>query len=344
MEQFIGLDVSQKETHVCVLDKEAKVCWRGKTLSTPEAIAETIRQHAPYAVKVGLETGPLSTWHWHGLKDLGIPVICLCARHAKAALQMQTNKTDSNDAYGLAEIVRTGWYRSVQVKSMQSHAVQAKIGVRAALINMRRDIASQIRGILKTFGIVIGVTGRQTFDLRVVELLSDQADVAAIVEPLLSTWRHIGKQIADVNKILLGMAREHKDCRRLMTIPGVGAMTALTFISNIDEAKRFARSSSVGAYFGLTPKRYQSGEVDISGRISKCGDNMMRSYLFEAALTLMTRVKKWSSLKAWAMQIAKRKGMKKAVVALARKLAVLMHAMLRDGTEFCWSTKEEAMA
>jgi transposase len=344
MEQFVGLDVSQKETHVCVLDKEARICWRGKTLSTPEAIAETLAEHAPHAVKVGLETGPLSTWHWHGLKDLGVPVICLCARHAKAALKMQMNKTDSNDAHGLAEIVRTGWYRSVQVKSIQCHVVQAKLNARAMLVNMRRDVSSQVRGLMKTFGLVVGVVGRRSFDVRVIEMVDGLPEVEAIVKPLLATWEYLGKQIAALDRILLNIAREHEDCRRLMTIPGVGIMTALMFVSSIDEADRFSKSYSVGAYFGLTPKRYQSGEVDFVGKISKCGNGMMRSYLFEAALTLMTRVKKWSPLKAWAMQIAKRRGRKKAVVALARKLAVLMHAMLRDKTEFCWSTKEEAMA
>jgi transposase len=344
MEQYVGLDVSQLETHVCVLDKNGDICWQGKTLSNPEDLAHCIRKHAPNAVKVGLETGPLSTWHWHGLNDLGIPIICLCARHAKAALKMQINKTDKNDARGLAEIMRTGWYRSVQVKTMQSHALLSKLGVRAKLINIRRDIATQIRGIMKTFGLVVGSARRQIFERRVLELLEGDNEIASIVEPLLSAWRHIGDQIVKVDKVLLGIAKASEDCRRLMTMPGVGIMTALTFIGNIDEADRFARSRSIGAYFGLTPRRYQSGEIDVSGRISKCGSSMMRSYLFEAALTLLTRVKKWSALKAWAMQVAKRKGMKKATVALARKMAVTMFAMLRDKSDYRWSTGEEATA
>lgn len=344
MDQFVGLDVSQLETHVCVLDRDGKVCWQGKTASHPEDLAVCIRQHAPHAVRVGLETGPLSTWHWHGLNDLGIPIICLCARHAKAALKMQINKTDRNDARGLAEIMRTGWYRSVQVKSLQSHVVMSKLGVRAKLIGMRRDLASQIRGIMKTFGLIVGSARRQIFERRVVELLDGSAEIARIVEPLLSAWRCLGEQIAKVDKVLLDMARDSEDCRRLMTMPGVGAMTALTFLCNIDEAERFARSRSVGAYFGLTPRRYQSGEVDLSGHISKCGNGMMRSYLFEAALTLLTRVTKWSSLKAWGMQIARLKGAKKAAVALARKMAVTMFAMLRDKSEFRWSAREGAVA
>lgn len=344
MEHYVGLDVSQLETHVCVLDRDGEVCWQGRTASNPEDLAECIRRRAPQAVRVGLETGPLSTWHWHGLNDLGIPIICLCARHAKAALKMQINKTDKNDARGLAEIMRTGWYRSVQVKSMQSHAVLSKLGVRAKLIDIRRDLASQIRGIMKTFGLVVGTARRQIFERRVLELLDGCKEIAAIVEPLLSAWRNIGDQIAKVDKVLLDQARDNEDCRRLMTMPGVGAMTALTFVSNVDEADRFTRSRSLGAYFGLTPRRYQSGEVDLSGHISKCGSGMMRSYLFEAALTLLTRVKKWSALKAWAMQIVRRNGVKKAAVALARKMAVTMFAMLRDKSEFRRSTVEGATA
>lgn len=344
MEHFVGLDVSQLETHVCVLNRDGEVCWQGKTPSNPEDLAECIRRRAPHAVRVGLETGPLSTWHWHGLNDLGIPIICLCARHAKAALKMQVNKTDKNDARGLAEIMRTGWYRSVQVKSMQSHAVMSKLGVRAKLIDIRRDLASQIRGIMKTFGLIIGTARRQIFERRVLELLDGGKEIAAIVEPLLCAWRNIGDQIAKVDKVLLDHAKGNEDCRRLMTMPGVGAMTALTFVSNVDEADRFTRSRSLGAYFGLTPRRYQSGEVDVSGHISKCGSGMMRSYLFEAALTLLTRVKKWSALKAWAMQVARRKGLKKAAVALARKMAVTMFAMLRDRSEFRWSTEGGATA
>lgn len=344
MEQYVGLDVSQLETHVCVLDKNGDISWQGKTLSEPEDLARCIRKHAPNAVKVGLETGPLSTWHWHGLNDLGIPIVCLCARHAKAALKMQINKTDKNDARGLADIMRTGWYRSVQVKTMQSHALLSKLSVRAKLINIRRDIATQIRGIMKTFGLVVGPARRQIFERRVLELLEGSGEIASIVEPLLSAWRHIGDQIVKVEKVLLDIAKANKDCRRLMSVPGVGAMTALTFIGNVDEADRFARSRSIGAYFGLTPRRYQSGEIDVSGRISKCGSSMMRAYLFEAALTLLTRVKKWSALKAWAMGLAKRKGLKKATVALARKMAVTMFAMLRDKSEYRWTAREEATA
>ena len=344
MEHYVGLDVSQLETHVCVLDRDGEVIWQGKTSSNPEDLADCIRKRAPHAVRVGLETGPLSTWHWHGLNNLGVPIICLCARHAKAALKMQLNKTDRNDARGLAEIMRTGWYRSVQVKSLQSHAVLSKLGVRAKLIDIRRDLASQIRGIMKTFGLIVGTARRQIFERRVLELLDGSTEIAAIVEPLLSVWRTIGEQIAKVEKVLLDCARDNEECRRLMTMPGVGAITALTFLGNVDEADRFTRSRSLGAYFGLTPRRYQSGEVDLSGHISKCGSGMMRSYLFEAALTLLTRVKKWSSLKAWAMQVARRKGLKKAAVALARKMAVTMFAMLRDKSEYRWSAREEAAA
>jgi transposase len=168
MEQFVGLDVSQKLTHISVIDHKGVVVWRGTCLSTPEDMATTIRARAPHAVRIGLETGPLSTWHWHALKKMGLPVICIDARHAKAALSMQINKTDKNDAEGLAQIMRTGWYREVGVKSLDSHKIRAVLGARAQLVGIRTDLKNQIRGLLKVFGVVLQRDGR-SFEQQVTE-------------------------------------------------------------------------------------------------------------------------------------------------------------------------------
>jgi transposase len=340
MELFVGLDVSQNETSVCVIDGAGRTCWQGRCASTPEAIAATLAARAPGAVRVGLETGPLSTWHWHALNGLGVPVVCLDARHAKAALSLKVNKSDANGALGLAQIVRMGWFREVRVKSMASHRTRAVLVARAQLVAARVDLGNQMRGVLKTFGHVVGPALGRAFERRVEELAGDDPTLRPLMASLLAVWRSLREQVEALDRQLLRLARGNTTARRLMTVPGVGAITALAFLSTVDDPGRFAKSKSVGAYLGLTPTRYQSGEVDLSGRISKRGDPLLRTYLFEAAGTLMMRVARWSALKAWGVRLAKRAGLKKAKVAVARKLAVVLHRIWADGSEFAWSTAE----
>lgn len=340
MEQYVGLDVSQAQTSICVVDGAGKVLWQGKCPTTPETIATTLRAKAAHAVRIGLETGPLTPWLWHGLHERGLPVLCLDARHAKAALSMQLNKTDRNDALGLAQVVRTGWYKQVDVKSLPSHEARALVGARAQLVGMRTETSNLIRGTLKTFGLVLDKGRGSVFEANVRELAGDQPALWPLIEGLLSVWRMLGEQIGAIEQRLLEQARASEVCRRLMTIPGVGALTAVTFTTAIDTPNRFAKSRSVGAYLGLTPRRYQSGEMDSTGRISKCGDRLLRTYLFEAANALLTRCQRWCALRAWGLRLAKRVGTRKARVAVARKLAVLMHRLWMDGGEFRWSDKE----
>ncbi len=339
MDHYVGLDVSLEQTAVCVVDGDGKTLWQGKCASNPEALAATIRARAPAAVRIGLESGPLSSWHWHELKKLGLPVVCLDARHAKAALALQLNKTDRNDARGLAQIVRTGWFREVAVKSVDSQLIRSMLTTRAQLVRMRVDLANQIRGVLKPFGLVAGKGGGQPFIARVRALVAG-GPLEQVAEALLAAWEAIGSQVAALSRRLVAMARQDQAVRRLMTAPGVGTLVALTYVSVIDDPERFPRSSSVGAYLGLTPRRYQSGEEDYTGHISRCGDRLLRSYLFEAAGVILHRVSKWSALKAWGTRLAKRIGTKKATVAVARKLSVVLHRMLRDGSEFRWSARE----
>lgn len=334
MDQYVGLDVSQEETHLCVIDGQGKTVWQGKCKSTPEAMAATIRERAPGAVKIGLESGSLSTWHWHALSAMGLPVICIDARHAQASLGMQVNKTDKNDAHGLAQIIRSGWYRAVNVKSMKSHQARALLRARVQLVGMRTGISNQIRGILKTFGIVLsGITGA-AFERQVEAALAKQGMLGDALRPLLDMLRALKAAVEKLDEKILDCAWENRMCRHLMTIPGVGPLTALAYVMAVDDPAKFRKSKSVAAYLGLTPRRYQSGEIDLNGRISKCGDPLVRCYLFEAAGVLLTRAKKWSPLKAWGLRLVKRGGMKKAKVAVARKLAVIMHQMMLTGEEF----------
>jgi transposase len=238
--------------------------------------------------------------------------------------------------------MQTGWFKEVRVKDLDSHSVRALLASRALLVKIKRDLENQVRGLLKNLGLVIGRAKFNVFAGRAEELIEDRPELITAVRPLLDARKAIEQQVGDLDRKVLKLARHDVHVRRLMTVPGVGPITALCFRATIDDPTRFKRSRSVGAYVGLTSRRHSSGEVDWSGRISKCGDAMLRTYLFEAANVLLTRVPKWSALKAWGMRLAKRSGLRKAKVAVARKLAVILHRMWIDGTEFNWSTKKAA--
>ena len=342
MGYYVGLDVSLKLTAICIVDQTGVVKHEAMIPSDPDAIAEFVQARVESVVRIGLESGPTSTWLWTELNKMGLPVICIDARHAKAALKMQINKSDRNDAVGIARIMQTGWYREVRVKALDSHAIKALLVSRSLLVKIKRDIENQIRGLLKNLGLVIGRAKMNTFKTRAQELIEDKPALIAVVEPLLIAREAIAQQIADLDRKVMRLARNDAQVRRFMTTPGIGPITALCYLATIDDPTRFNKSRNVGAYIGLTTRRYASGETDWTGRISKCGDAMLRSYLFEAANVLLTRVAKWSALKAWGMRIAKRSGIRKAKVAVARKLAVILHRMWIDGTEFNWSSKEAA--
>ncbi len=342
MKYYVGLDVSLEETSVCVMNGSGRTVFKGKVASTPEAIEAVIARRAPGAVRVVLESGPLSTWHWHGLRALGIAVVCLDARQAKAALSGRVNKTDAGDAEGLAHLARTGWYREVRVKSMASHHDRSLLAARDRLVRMKRDLENQMRGLLKTFGLLIGKIGRAGFAARVGGLLKEVPALLDVIEPLLAVRGVVCRELDALTKRVTDLAREKAACRHLMGCPGIGPLTALAYASVIDDPTRFAKSRSAGAYLGLTARRYQSGEIDRGGKISKCGDAMVRSLLYEAANVLLTRVKRWSPLKAWGLRLVKRIGARKAKVAVARKMAVILHRMWVDGSDFRWSNKQMA--
>jgi transposase len=289
MEHYVGLDVSLKQTSICVVNQVGSVVREGVVDSEPEAIAAFVRSKAPGAVRIGLETGPTATWLWSELKQLGLPVICIDARHARAVLKMQINKSDRNDAAGIARIMQTGWFKEVRVKDLDSHSVRALLASRALLVKIKRDLENQIRGLLKNVGLVIGRAKFNVFAVRAEELIEDRPELIAVVGPLLKARQAIEQQTDDLDCKVLKLARHDAQVRRFMTVPGVGPITALCFKATIDDPTRFKRSRSVGAYVGLTTRRHASGEIDWTGRISKCGDAMLRSYLFEAAGVLLTR-------------------------------------------------------
>ena len=337
MARFVGLDVSQRLTSICIVDDTGRRIWRGQCATDPEQIARLISRHAGVAAGIGIETGPMTPWLVHEFRARGLNVTCLDARHASAALKMQMNKTDQNDAEGLAHIMRTGWYRSVHVKSLDAHRARALLGARAQLVGMTTRLSNHIRGVLKTFGLLPGAIRGLPFDRRVEILLADRDDLISIVRPMLLAWRQLREQIAAFDKEVRGLAKKDPICRQLMSVPGIGVVSVLAYVSTVEDPKRFARSRSVGAHIGLTPRQYQSGEIDRSGRISRCGDTLARTLMYEAAVVILTRVKRASSLKDWALAIAKRSGPGKARVALARKLCVILHSIWRSGEAFRWT-------
>jgi transposase len=337
MARFVGVDVSQKLTSICVVDESGRRLWRSQCATEPGLIARVVRGHAGDDARIGIETGPMTPWLVHELRGQGLDITCLDARHASAALKMQMNKTDQNDAEGLAQIMRTGWYRSVHVKSLEAHRARALLGARAQLVGMTTRLSNHIRGLLKTFGLLPGAMRGLPFDRRVEALLADRGDLAPIVRPMLAAWRQLREQIAAFDKEVRALAKNDPTCRRLMSVPGIGVVSVLAYVSTVEDPARFARSRSVGAHMGLTPRQYQSGEVDRSGRISRCGDTLTRTLMYEAAVVILTRVKRASSLKDWAQAIAKRSGIGKARVALARKLSVILHSIWRSGEAFRWS-------
>ena len=344
MEHFAGLDVSVKETSICIVDDTGRIVREAKVASEPEALLAVLKNGIYHFKRIGLEAGPLSQWLYSALAEVGLPVICVETRHMRAVLQAQINKTDRNDARGMAQMMRAGLYRPVHVKTLRSQKLRMLLTHRKLLQSKSIAIENDLRGTLRNFGLKVGIVGKLKFEARIKELVAGHPDLAVLVEPLLIVRRVLREQIAVVHRRLLAIVRDDAVCRRLMTVPGVGPVVALTFRATLDVPARFRNSKAVGAVLGLTPCKHQSGESERAGAISKCGDEMMRVMLYEAAQVMLVRSTQWSWLKAWAMQIARRRGMKKAIVALARRLAVVMHRIWVDGTEFNWSRQEAAAA
>jgi transposase len=342
MEHFAGLDVSVKETSVCIVDETGKIVREVKVASEPAALLAVLKNPAYRFKRIGLEAGPLSQWLFSALAEADLPVICVETRHMRAALKAQINKTDRNDARGIAQMMRAGLYRPVHVKTLRSQKLRMLLTHRKLLQSKTIAIENDLRATLRNFGLKVGVVGTVKFEARIKELVENAPDLAELVEPLLIVRRALREQIGILHRRLLAIVRDDEVCRRLMTIPGVGPVVALTYRATVDVPARFRNSKATGAVFGLTPSKYQSGEVDRTGAISKCGDEMMRAMLYEAAHIMLVRSTKWSWLKAWAMQIARRRGLKKAIVALARRLAVIMHRIWVDGTEFRWTREQPA--
>ena len=334
MEHYAGIDVSLESASVCVVEAGGRIVREAKVASEPDALIAWFGKLAVEVSRIGLEAGPLSQWLYAGMREAGLPVELLETRHVRDAFKAMPVKTDRNDARGIAQLMRLGWFRPVHCKSLPAQELRAVLTARKLVQGKKHDIEMSLRGILRGFGLKVGPTTTRSFDGRVRELVEGHPTLLAVADALLLARATLGEQLGKLQKRLVSLARDDTRARLLMSTPGVGVLVALTYVAAIDDPARFRSSKAVGAHFGLTPKKYQSGETDVTGRISKIGDASVRTALYEAANVILTRPVKGSSLKSWAMRLAKRAGMRKAKVALARKLAVVLHRMLADGTRF----------
>jgi transposase len=334
MEHYAGIDVSLEASSVCVVDAAGRIVREAKVASEPETLIAWFRELGLELARIGLEAGPLSQWLYAGLAEAGFTVELLETRHVRAAFQIMPVKTDRKDARGIAQLMRLGWFRSVHCKSLPAQETRAVLTARRLLQAKLHDVEMSIRGVLRGFGLKVGRTTPKFFEKRVRELAAGHSTLELVTQALLTARATLAAEFAGLDRKVRSMARTDDKARLLMSTPGVGAIVALTYRAAVDDPARFRSSKSAGAHFGLTPKKYQSGETDITGRISKIGDKEARCVLYEAAHVMLTRPIKGSKLKTWALAVAKRAGMRKAKVALARRLAVVLHRMLVDGTAF----------
>lgn len=334
MTYYAGIDVSLEWSSICVVDASGKIMQEAKVASEPEPLIAWFSGLGIGLDRIGLEAGPMSQWLYAAMRSAGLAVELLETRHVRDAFKAMPVKSDRNDARGIAQLMRLGWFRPVHCKSMAAQEVRALLTARKLVQSKLLDVEMSLRGILRGFGLKVGPTTPRRFARRIVELVTGQPTLEAVAAALLAVHETLRREFDGFERRVRSMARADDRVRLLMSTPGVGAIVALTYVSAIDDPARFKSSKGVGAHFGLTPRMYQSGEKDVTGRITKIGDVSVRTALYEAAHIILTRPIKGGGLKSWAMKLAKRAGMKKAKVALARKLAIILHRMWVDATKF----------
>jgi len=328
MNYYAGIDVSLEASSICIVDASGKIIKEAKVLSEPEALIAWFKALPFTLARIGLEAGPLSQWLYAGLKDAGFAAELLETRHVRDAFKAMPVKTDRNDARGIAQLMRLGWFRPVHCKSVPAQETRALLTARKLVQAKLYDVQMSLRGILRGFGLKVGRTTPVGFAVRIRELTEHHPALSAIAKALLAVHEVLLRELNGFEKQVRKQARCDSRVRLVMTAPGVGAIVGLTYVAAIDDPERFSSSRTVGAHFGMTPKKYQSGETDVTGRKG------VRTVLYEAAHIILTMPVKGGALKSWAAKLAKRAGMQRAKVALARKLAVILHRMLADSAPF----------
>jgi transposase len=335
MNHYAGIDVSLECSSVCVVDASGKIVREGKVASEPEALIAWFSSAGVWLERIGLEAGPLSQWLYAAMKQAGLAVELLETRHVSKAFEAMPVKSDRNDARNIAQLMRLGWFRPVHCKSIVAQEVRAMLTARKLVQSKLLDIENSLRGILRGFGLKVGKTNKTGFAGRIEELVQGHPNLEVIAQALLRARAVLLTEFKGFDKRVRQSSRLHPHARLLMSTPAVGPVISLTYACAIDDPTRFRSCKQAGPQFGLTPKKHQSGETDYSGRISKLGDASVREALYEAAHIILTKpIKGCTQLKSWAMRIARRAGMSKAKVALARKLAVIMLRMLKDNMTF----------
>ena len=334
MPHFVGLDVSLGETSIVVLDEAGHRVAEGVAATDPKAIKRFLRGDRRRYSAIGLEASSTAIWLTAALQRAGLPAVCIDAGHAHQMLKAARNKTDKNDARGLAAIMRAGTYRPVHLKSQTSQRVKVTLAARRILLAKAMDLQIAVRGFLRSFGLSVGYVKKRDFSAKVRATAKSVPGLIDLVLPLLEARDALLSRHDALDAVVVAAANADPNCRLLMTAPGVGPIVALSFCAAIDDPARFSRSRDVGAYFGLTRRSNQSGQSDLNGGISKRGDRTVRSLLFQSAHRIMQPRAKDNALKRWGLNVAARRGAIKAIVAVARRLAVILHRMLQSGTEY----------
>lgn len=335
MGYYVGLDVSMKETFICVMDKAGKIIKEGRSKTDPVEIADHLKKLKLDLTIAGIESGSLSQWLVDGLTKLSIPVICIDSRKMATIIALKVNKTDKNDARSIADAMRCEMYKRVSPKSKESLEMNTLIASRRLMVEQKVQLSNTIRGLLKTYGIRFGSCRENVFVKKVKELPLDGCSIAKEgIKRLLNCYEHLLEELEVTTKTIEEIAQKDEEIKRLMTIPGIGLITATSYKSEIDDPKRFKNARAVGAYLGMTPRQYSSGDTIKQGKISRCGSKEVRFLLNEAAAVVLSRSKQWSKLKAWGLKIQRKHGFKKGAMAVGRKLAVIMYRMLVDKTDF----------
>jgi len=339
-----ALDTSATTTAICIVNsRDGGVVLETCVTTDPDAIFGVLEPYLPRLHLVGHEATGWAAWLHRELEARGVPMVLLETHHSARMLEAQRNKTDRNDARGLAQLVRSGWFKPVHAKSNEANRMKLLLAHRRVLKRKLMDIEMEVRQSLKMFGLMAGRrVQRGTFVARIRELTAGDRLLEVATESMLRCWQVLWDEYRELHKLVVQLVGRDELCRRWCEIPGVGPVTAMTFLAAVDDPRRFAKSKTLGAHFGLTPRREQSGtSVDREGSISRRGDGEVRCALYEAASAMLTRSQKHSTLKAWGMKLAAKRGHKRAVVAVARKLATIMHRMWIDGSTFRFSAKEQ---